>query len=436
MTEADRSGDRHGAAGAAGVEIAPVFPVLDALRAVGALGVLTTHVGFYAGVYGHGTWGAFLSRLDVGVALFFVLSGFLLSRPYLARAAVGLPRPATGRYLRKRFWRIAPVYAIAVVAGLALLEENADLGPRDWAVTLSMASTFVDPQLPAGLSQMWSLGVEVTFYLVLPLLMLAVTGRRRTLGPARVVALLVAMVAVSVWWHLDGAAAASGLGDGQPLQWLPGYLAWFGAGIGLALAHVLVQRAGTPSAHHDRATRLAAAVLRLGREPGVCWAAVAGLMLVATTPLAGPVLLAPATPAQSLFKSLLYAVVGGLVVLSGIGAGDAAARADGPFARVLSAPLARHLGFTSYSLFCVHLLLLDLIAPALGFGLFQGHFWTLWALTVVASVAVADIAYRFVERPAMRLVDLRLPRRPRRPGTSGASGASVSGSATSGTRQR
>ncbi len=75
----------------------PVFPVLDTLRAVGALAVLTTHTSFQSGDYiGHGVWGTVLSRLDSGVAIFFVLSGFLLSRPYLARAAAGLPRPGPG----------------------------------------------------------------------------------------------------------------------------------------------------------------------------------------------------------------------------------------------------------------------------------------------------------------------------------------------------
>lgn len=396
------------------VEVAPRFPVLDALRAVGALAVLTTHVGFYAGLYnGHGTWGHFLARLDVGVALFFVLSGFLLSRPYLARAALGRPHPATGHYLWKRFLRIFPVYVVAVVLALLLLEENDGLGVRDWLVTLVLGNTFVDRLLPAGLSQMWSLGVEVTFYLVLPLLMLAATGRGAGLRPRRVVAVLVAMAAVSVWWHLDGAGRADGWSEGPALQWLPAYLGWFAVGVALALAHV-VQQTPHPS-------RLAERVLALGREPGVCWTLVAALMLAATTPLAGPVALVPPTAGESLTKSLLYAAVGGLVVLTGLSA-DPASR----FGRVLGSAPARHLGLTSYSLFCLHLLLLDLIAPALGFELFGGHFWTLWLLTVAASLAAAEVAYRLVERPAMRL-KRTFPLREARAAT---------GSATSGTRDR
>ena len=75
-------------------ETAATFPVLDTLRAVGALCVLTTHVAFWSGAYtNHGAWGTLLSRLDVGVALFFVLSGFLLARPFLRPPWPAPPRP-------------------------------------------------------------------------------------------------------------------------------------------------------------------------------------------------------------------------------------------------------------------------------------------------------------------------------------------------------
>ena len=117
-----------------GLEQSPVFPVLDTLRAVGALAVLTTHSTFQSGDYvGHGVWGTLLSRLDIGVAVFFVLSGFLLSRPYLARAAAGLPHPTTGRYYWKRLLRIYPVYAVTVVLALALIDDNDGIGVGAWA---------------------------------------------------------------------------------------------------------------------------------------------------------------------------------------------------------------------------------------------------------------------------------------------------------------
>jgi len=399
-----------------GVEIAPRFPVLDALRAVGALAVLTTHVGFYSGDYtDHGTWGAFLSRLDVGVAIFFVLSGFLLSRPHLARASLGLPRPAVGSYYWKRVLRIYPVYVVAVVLALRLLDENADAGVRGWLVTLGLANTATDPFPPAGLSQMWSLAVEACFYLVLPLLMLAATARNR-LQPRRVLAVAAVMVAVAVWWHLDGAVLSEDLNGGSPLQWLPAYLSWFAVGIAMALAHVLATGDARPPGHG-----LASRLLGLGREPGVCWTLVAALILVATTSLAGPVVLEPPSPVQSLTKNLIYGAIGGLVVLTGV-----AADPRSSYARALSSGPARHLGLTSYSLFCLHLLLLDLVAPALGIPLFGGHFVLLWLVTVAVSVAAAEVAYRLIERPAMRL-KRGLPRRRTGPTT---------GSATSGSSAR
>lgn len=370
--------------------LAPRFDVLDTLRAVGALAVLTTHVTFYSGDYTrHGTLGSLLARLDVGVAIFFVLSGFLLARPHLARAALGRTRPPTGTYYLKRFLRIYPVYAVAVVVALLALPDNRGLGVRDWALTLVLGNTFVDPLPPAGLTHMWSLGVEVSFYLVLPLLMLLAVGRGG-LRTARVVALLLVMVVVSAWWHLDGAVRAQNLTDGPPLQWLPAYLTWFAVGIGLALVHVLHTT--------GRGSRVVATVVAAGRQPGACWVVAAALLLVAATPLAGPTALVAATPAESLTKNLLYAGAAGLVVLTGVFAVP-----GGRFAGVLGARLPRRLGLISYSVFCLHLLLVDLIARALDLPLFGGNGWQLWLLTAAASLLAAEVAYRFVELPGIRL---------------------------------
>ena len=62
------------------------FPQLEGMRAVAALGVLTTHVAFQTGAVALPVIGPILGRLDLAVALFFALSGFLLWRPWGASA--------------------------------------------------------------------------------------------------------------------------------------------------------------------------------------------------------------------------------------------------------------------------------------------------------------------------------------------------------------
>ena len=370
------------------------FPMLDTLRAVGALAVFTTHAAFWAGAYtDNGVWGTLLSRLDVGVAIFFVLSGFLLSRPHLAHAAVGQGPPAVGRYYWKRFLRIVPLYVLTVLIALGLIQKNADLGPRDWLVTLVMGNTFVDEELPHGLTHMWSLAVEATFYLVLPALMVVAIGRSRRLSPHRVVALVMVMIGVTVWWVLAGAPAAGEWSSGQPTQWLPAYLGWFGLGIFLALVELMHRRRLWP--------RLTDRVVFLGRQPGSCWAIIVGLMLVAATPLAGPSMLASPTPGQLLAKNVIYAMVGGLLVLTGVFSDP-----GGRYGRALGHHVARHLGFISYGIFCLHLPVLHLVLFVTGWELFDGRFLAIWVIALSASLLVAEAAYRLVEAPSLKLKDL------------------------------
>ncbi len=400
---------------------ATTFPLLDSFRAIGALAVLTTHTAFWSGQYTRdGAWGTFLARLDVGVAIFFVLSGFLLTRPYLLRAAAGRPAPSTGRYLWKRALRILPVYAVAVAVALVFIHANRDLSNETRLATALMLNTVTEPANPAGLSHMWSLAVEVTFYLCLPVLMLVAVGRSRTLRPARVIGLLVALFAISLWWHLDGAARAGEHSPGQPSQWLPTYAGWFAIGIGLALASVLHERGEQP--------RLTAPVVFLGRQPGSCWVMVAGLLLMASTPLAGPTMLAAPTLAQGLTKNLIYGAVGGLIVVTGVFNAT-----DSSYSRWLGHGVARRLGWISYGIFALHLAVLHFVMWSTGWQLFEGRLPQIWIMTVVISVVVAEVVYRVVERPALNLKNLRFPRLPRggRPGsTSTDTSATVSDTST------
>jgi peptidoglycan/LPS O-acetylase OafA/YrhL len=376
------------------------LPALDTLRAVGALAVLTTHAAFWAGDYtGHGVWGTLLARLDVGVAIFFVLSGFLLSRPWLAAAAEAAPGPTAGRYLWKRALRILPVYVLTVVLALSLITANRGLGIDAWVRSLLMLDTFVGPGMPAGLTQMWSLAVEVSFYLALPLLMAAAVGRRPRLSVPRVLGVLGAMAATTVVWLLVVQPRLEGEVTGAPGQWLPAYLVWFALGIGLALVHVLHLRGS--------GARWVAGLVRLGAQPGACWAMAAGLLLLSATPLAGPTMFAIATGGQALTKHLLYAGIGGLLVLSVVFA------PDGLFRRCATTRPAQRLGLISYGIFCLHLPVLHLVMWLTGWTLFEGRFPAIWLLTVVISVAAAELTYRLVERPAMRWRDASWPRAPR-----------------------
>ncbi|MET0523799.1 MAG: acyltransferase [Nocardioides sp.] len=374
------------------VDVAPEFPALDTVRALGALAVLTTHAAFQTGSYlGRGTWGTFLARLDVGVSIFFVLSAFLLARPHLARAVTGHPTPDVRSYAFKRVLRIAPAYVVTVVLALSLFPGNAKEGVWRWASSLLLLDTYVREKLPHGITHMWSLGVEVAFYALLPVLMIVTLGRRRrAVRPPRVVVVLMAMVAISVLWHLEGTAFLDPRVGGSTGLWLPGYLSWFAVGIMLALLHVRHQQETT--------TSLERRIVALGQMPGTCWTLVAGLLLAVSTPLAGPVLFAAGTPSEAIFKNLSYAVIGGLVVLSGV-----FAQPRSFYGRVMGSRVCRHLGHISYGVFCLHLSLISLVFWSTDYQLFRGNGLEVWAITLVASVLAAEVLYRLVERPALRL---------------------------------
>lgn len=383
-----------------GVEVYHHFPVLDTLRAVGALAVVTTHTAFWAGAFTrNGIWGAVLNRLDVGVALFFVLSGFLLSRPYLARSALGIAAPSTTAYLWKRVRRIMPVYVVTATAAAVFIDQRTPLGIGGWLQTLFMTNIYTSLGTLSGLTHMWSLAVEVSFYLLLPLLMLPlVVGRR--LRPWAVGLLFVVLAGVTAWWHLEGLVQVREISVGSPLQWLPGYLLWFAGGIVLAYAHVAWQSGRSPWL--TRPLTAAAAL------PGSCWAVASGLLLISATPLAGPRVLEIPTPVESLTKALLYAGIGVAVVLTGV-----FAHPTSSYTRFMSHRVGRHLGATSYSLFCVHLPVLHFVMWATGWQLFAGRGWSIWGVTLAASLVVAELTHRLVERPAMAI---RVPhRRAKRP---------------------
>ena len=241
------------------------------MRACAAVGVVVTHVAFQTGHTG-GITGRLFGRFDLAVAVFFALSGFLLWRGHAAAARGLRPRPPTGHYLRSRIVRIMPGYLVAVVVILLLLPDaKADL--TVWLANLSLTQIYVPLTLTAGLTQMWSLSVEVAFYLALPLL--ALLARRL---PVRARIPVIAAVAVaSLGMGADPVRRAV---RRQPAE--------------LAARVLLVVRRGHAAGGVDRHAKSAG---RTGWPGGELLMAVIVVVafLVAASPLAGPEGLTPGT---------------------------------------------------------------------------------------------------------------------------------------------
>ncbi len=90
----------------------PRYPLVDAIRAIAALSVLVFHAAnaAYTAVPDQDWLGAVLARFNVGVPIFFVISGFLLYRPFVAARLGGRAAPRVRDYARRRVLRLVPAY--------------------------------------------------------------------------------------------------------------------------------------------------------------------------------------------------------------------------------------------------------------------------------------------------------------------------------------
>ena len=281
------------------------YPALDGARAIAATAVLLHHVAFWTGDYTPDLVGRFLARLDVGVAIFFVLSGFLLSRPLFRAARDRRPPPRTAAYLWRRALRILPAYWLTVAAALLLLPQNNGSGPGAWIRHLTLTQIYGTGHLREGLSHTWSLCTEVAFYLVLPVggAALVRLGRHRPDRPVRVLVTLAVAAAAGFAW-LGWTWTARPFPSAGLDLWLPSYAGWFAAGMALALLTVA-----------DPAWRPVRLATELAESLPTCWAGAGALLWIAAGPLAGPMGLSEPTPGQAVLKSALYLAVSVLLIL-------------------------------------------------------------------------------------------------------------------------
>ena len=333
------------------------LPELEGLRAVAALGIVVTHVSFQTAL-----GSAFLERFDYFVAVFFALSAFLLARSTHGRG-----------YYRRRLARIAPGYLVCVSVVMVALPALSGISLRQILANLFLVQVYVPDGLVAGLTHMWSLCIEVAFYLILPAYLAL-----RTRG--RIAALIVAVVCSVVWpWLIDVPSPLN-------LQTTPpSYVPWFA--VGLVCAEVERYRL-VRLVRQGRNLRWIGPLLGLA----VAW--------LASREWVGPRGLVHPSPAEFNARILLGTVFAACFLV--------------PFAlwpakgrSVLSSAVATALGKWSYGIFLWHVAVLDIAFPVLGVRVFSGRpvdFVLVLAFTVAVSVAVAYVSYELVEKPASRWI--------------------------------
>ena len=175
-------------------EAAPPRPArngdIEGLRAIAALMVVMTHVAVNS-TGNRGTWGLWWSRMDAGVTVFFVISGYLLYRPFARALLHDRARPGFRRYARHRILRIVPAYWVVVLVSFLLAPAvsgaaaAAEAKPDLWTIFrfVTFTQVYWKDSLSGPFPQAWSLATELCFYLFLPLFAWALARR-----PARDVA--------------------------------------------------------------------------------------------------------------------------------------------------------------------------------------------------------------------------------------------------------
>jgi peptidoglycan/LPS O-acetylase OafA/YrhL len=368
----------------------PRFPLFDGLRAIAALSIVVTHA---SGLTTFGATndpvGAYTARLNAGVAVFFVISGFLLYRPFVAARLEGTPRPSFGRFWWRRALRILPAYWVALV--VLSIWPGLDFGGQPlWRYVLLLQNLSMST-IQYGIGPAWSLCIEAQFYLLLPFLALAAArafgGRRHALAAELTTIALLAVASAAA----RTAMYAHDPGGSFSYQ-LPGTFLWFAPGMALAVL----------SAHWHAAARRPAWATWLGDHAWVCWAGAFAALTLATQIGLPRDLLFRYSERTWLGEHLVYGLFGALLVLPAV-VGDG--RRGAPQA-LLGSRVMAYLGLVSYGIFLYHLP----IAPEL-LGV-QDHAPALPFLIYTTVLALAAIAYgaashRFVERPALRLKDRR-----------------------------
>lgn len=348
------------------------IPAIDGLRAIAVIAVMLYHLGF--------TWipGGFL-----GVDLFFVISGYVITRLLLdsiARSG-GLDLRA---FYKARMRRLLPPLAFmmittAIFIGIWAPETArrfasdspfAFIGAMNWWLVFRHTDYFDSIARPPLLQHTWSLGVEAQFYLVWPLILLLVLrylGKNKIPGAALVIAAVSGITLLVVSFQVDAANAR---------QISHVYFGTDTHSIGLFLGAALAVSWIPQNLKADVDRRAQDFIDGIG---------VIGFIGIIATFLfideTDPTLYKLAFPLAGLF---------GCAIITSI------VHPASRFAPILSSRIAVWIGERSYSIYLWHWVVFQVTRPAVDI---EGSAWALTSLRILIVFALADISLRLVELP-------------------------------------
>lgn len=375
----------------------PRFPLIDSLRAIAAIAVVLCHAGGLTVASGAG----FISHAEAGVALFFAISGFLLYRPLVSARLNGARRSALSSYLRRRILRIVPAYWLALTV-LAIWPGLTGVFTGRFWVFYGFGQIYNNGYALEGIGPAWTLCIEITFYLLLPVyaagvsVLLARLPRRRQVAAELALLGAIAVGSLAYRYVLRADTSLSFI-----LNALPTHLDWFAPGMALAVLSASWQ---------DRPLPRAAALI--ARRPLISVGFAVAAYTVVSLAVGGPYPFTIGvhtallyTGPEDVARHVLYAAAAiGLLVPAVLGSG-------GRIRHALSWRVLAWLGLISYGIYLWHQPLLVEICqpgPELGCrfhgvpGLHRSPLLALTVTTLILAVACAAASYYLVERPILR----------------------------------